>query len=52
MFSQSCTQLLSAALMVPFVRPQLQREQRDAERDSPEQMAELCSAEVRNNPLG
>lgn len=49
MFSQSCTQLLSAALMVPFVRPQLQR---DAERDSPEQMAELCSAEVRNKPLG
>lgn len=38
--------------MVPFVRPQLRREQRDAERDSSQQMAELCSAEVRNNPLG
>lgn len=52
MCTQSCTQLLSTALMVPFVHPQLQREQRDAERDSPQQMAELCSAEVRNNPLG
>lgn len=52
MCTQSCTQLLSTALRVPFVRPQLQRERRDVERDSPQQMAELCSAEVRNNPLG
>lgn len=52
MCTQFCTQLLSTALMVRFVRPQLQREQREAERDFPQQMAELCCAKVRNNPLG
>lgn len=52
MCTRSCTQLLSAALKLPFVHSQLPREERDAERDSLQQMAELCSAKVRNSPLG
>lgn len=51
MCSESCTQLLSAALRLPFVHSLFQREGRGAERDSLQQMAELCSAEVRNSPL-
>lgn len=51
MCAQFCPQLLSAALSLPFVHSLLQREGRGAERDSMQQMAELCSAEVRNSPL-
>ncbi|AWP19815.1 Hypothetical protein SMAX5B_008204 [Scophthalmus maximus] len=46
MCTQSCSQLLSAALRLPFVHFLFLREGRA--RDSLQQMAELCSAE-RNN---
>lgn len=49
---QSCTQLLSAPLRLPFARSPFQREGWWAKRDSLQQMVELCSAEVRNSPLG
>lgn len=51
MCARSCTQLLSEALRLPFVHSLFQREGQGAERDSLQQMAELCSAEVRNSPL-